>query len=373
MKGVFLVELETLEPVVIVAKKGKTKFFETAKYIPASSIAGALARKSILENVRNNLGNCKNLESPNKIPECSNCPENCDYRKIWINKELKLTNAVFGEWDSKSPGIPELQSACESRRKAGKEAKKDQLLYLFLERLFWSGKANLEKIEEVRKEGYKKSLATFNGKEFKNVTPMQFTRVAIDEKLKSSKENMLYGFTAIKDEQKFRFLVFCEKDLADIFNGEIKIGAWKSRGMGLVRLKIVEKYDENKFIEKRTKEIREGFEKIYKLFGEKIGEYYGTYTYLTEGTQKLDLEIVFRLERIRRSLRYERKDKGYFILADTINSGSAGVFYARDPEKTAEELAKQELKILSQPWFDWLYFNHPVHYEFSVLNGGGRS
>lgn len=366
--NVFLVELKTLEPVVVVSKKGKTRFVEGSRYIPASSIAGALARRAILKNVENDLGNCKKIDNPNKNPECSTCPEDCLYRKIWIEKNFKITNAVFGSWTLSSPGIPELQTACESR-KAEKDSKKDQLLSLFIERMFWSNGIVLEKLEEARMR-YKKKPSTFDGTDFKNAESIQLTRVMIDEKLRTSKEGMLYSFTAIKDGQKLRFAIFCDESIEELLEGEIKVGAWKSRGMGLVKLNILEKYSKEKFLEKRTKEMKSGFEKIRENFDGKISDYYGTYTYLTDGTQRPELEVVFKAERIRKFVRFERLNNiGHFIARNTFTAGSAGVFYARDPDELAKRLAEFELKILSQPWFDWVFFNHPVHYEKSILRG----
>lgn len=365
MKKVFLCELITLEPVIIASKKGKTRFVETTNYLPASSIVGAVARRAVLENVANSVGNCKYIESVNQSPECQGCEVNCLYRKIWIERDFKITNAVYGEWNLSSPGVSKLQTVCKPR--TGRGESKDQLLFLFLEREFWSGKVKSMKIEEIRSIGYKKSAVSFDGKSFNEPKLTQFTRVAIDEKFRTSKEGMLYGFTAIEDGQKFRFALFCDESIAKAFDKEIRIGAWKSRGMGLVKINVVEKIDADRFVEQRAKEIRNGFDEISKLLDGLPG-YYGTYTYLTDGTKKPELEVLFQSEKTRKFVRFEKeRNESYFVVRNTIQAGSAGVFYVRNPEEESKRLAEMELKILNAPWFDWIFFNHPVHYEKSVL------
>jgi len=368
---VYLVEMETLEPVVVVAKKGKSRFVEGLNYIPASSIAGALGRKAILENLQSSVGNCKNL-SLDKTPDCSNCPSNCFYRALWMDKKAKVTNAVKGNWEFRSPGIANLQSVCESRIKySGENSKKDYLFELFLERMAWMGKASPRKIEKILERGHKKSPSTFDGTEFRDIRMMQFTRVGINERLKTAEEGLLYSFTAIGDGQKLRFMVFCDEKFEGILNGEMKVGAWKSRGMGLVKSRIVAEMKEEEYLRSREREILKGFDEISNLLsGSELEGYYGTFTFLTDGTKKPDLEIIFEAIKVNRLIRYEKSGEGgFFIARNTIATGSAGVFYAKEPEEFAKSLAELELRIFSSPWFDWVFFNHPVHYEKSVLRG----
>lgn len=368
---IFLVEIETLEPVVIAAKKGRSKLVEGLRYIPASSIAGAIARKTIIENMKASLGNCKDV-SLDRTPDCSNCPKNCPYKRLWIDKKAKITNAVKGSWDLRSPGIVNLQSVCEPRIKdSNKASKRDYLFKLFLERMTWSGEANPRDASAILEMDYKKSPSNFDGTDFSDVELVQLTRVSIDERLKTCKEGLLYSFTAIKDGQKFRFMALVDEDFKEILNGEMRIGAWRSRGMGLVRSRVVEEISKEEYIQFREKEIRKGFDEIAKVLdGSGLEGYYGTYTYLTDGTKKLDLDTRFRVERIRRLTRYEKDgQRASFISRNTIMAGSAGVFYTREPENLSRSLAELELGIFGDPWFDWVFFNHPVHYEKSVLRG----
>ena len=366
MKKILLVELKTIEPVVITSKKGKTKYIESTSHIPASTILGAAARKVILENVDSGVGNCKKICDLSELPNCDECPENCKYRRVWVDKKIKLTNAVLGKWDFSSPGLVNLQSAGESRENG---TKSDLLLLMFLDRMRWLGKA--ERSAEKSPVHYKKRPSTFDGKDFREVEKIQITRVSIDERYKASKHGELYGFTAIRKGQKFRFMVLCDSDIGDLFNGEVKIGAWKSRGMGLVRMRVVESMEDDEYIERRSGEIEKGFEILSKTL-EKYGVSgnYGTYTCMTDVTREMDLNSVFKLERGGKSVRFERRRDGdYFVVTDTITCGSVGVFEVDEPEKMSRSLAEIELEAGAEPWFDWVFFNHPVHIKKSVLNG----
>ena len=375
---VFLVEIETVEPVVIASKKGKSKFVESLKYIPASSIAGAIARRIVLENFRKSRGNCKDIATLNRTPDCANCTENCLYKRLWIDRKAKITNAVPGEWDLSNPGIATLQSACEPRLKQSRESKKDFLLELLLERMLWLGKANVGKIKEITEIGYKKSPSTYNGKDFAEIKTIQFTRVTIDENFRSSKEGLLYSFTAMEPKNKLRFMIYCNEEFKEYLNGEMKIGAWRSRGMGLVRTRIINEISKEDCIRRRSEEISRGFQKIAEILSEVgLDGYYGTYTYLTDGTKKIEgslkklgLETAFQVERVRKLIKYERNGtESLFVTMNTISTGSATVFKAKDPESISQNLAEIELNIFDYPWFDWVFFNHPVHFEKSVLKG----
>lgn len=366
---VFLVELKTIEPVAIASKKGKTSFVEGLNYIPASSISGAIARVCVLKNLRESIGNCKNLEDTRRTPDCGTCSENCLYRKIWVEKRFKVTNGVVGEWDYERPGIAGLQSIGEQR--SGKRDKKDLLIFLFLERMFWLGRLKnrefLNVFERLKEEGFKKRASDFDGRSFRSAKVVQITRTSVGEKLRTSKEGELYGFTAIAEGQTFRFMAIGDEELEEVLGEEIKVGSWRSRGMGLVKLKLLESTEYEDFVKKRSSAIKKGIEKISELtsdFG--LEGYFATYTYLTDGTKMLKSE--YSIERLRRLVRYERVGKeSNFVLTETVSSGSAGILKVEEPEKVSKNLAESELRFYSRPWFDWVFFNHPVHYEFGVL------
>ncbi len=366
---VFLVELETIEPVTIASKKGKTSFIEGLNYIPASSIAGAIARVCVLNNLKNSVGNCKNLKDTKRTPDCGTCSENCLYRKIWVEKRFKITNAVIGKWDYEKPGIVGLQSIGEQR--VGKRDKKDLLLFLFLERMFWLGKLKsrefLNVFEQLKEKGFKKRASDFDGQGFRSAKVVQITRTSVGEKLRTSKEGELYGFTAIAEGQTLRFMAIGDEELEEVFKGEIKVGSWRSRGMGLVKLRLVDSTEYRDFVEKRSLAIKKGIEGISELtsdFG--LEGYFTTYTHLTDGTKMYDSE--FSITRFRRLVRYERVEReSSFVLTETISAGSAGVLKVEEPEKVSRDLAESELRLHKFPWFDWVFFSHPVHYEFGVL------
>lgn len=379
LKKVFLMELETLEPITITSNKGKSKFIESLRYIPASSILGAISRQAILENVAGNIGECSWISNPNVIPSCDSCNvENCIYRMLWREKNLKLTNAVVGEWNADAPGVVNLLSIGELREKANGERRKDLLLCLFLEQKERTGKVQPRILlnETMNSSNYKKrpgdvvgyDIAGENGVD--EVKMIRFDRVSIDYKFKTSKEGELYGFTAIRDGQKFRFMVIAQEELEDFFDCEVKVGAWKSRGMGLVKMRKVNSWNIEDYSEERSKQILTGFERI----GEELESYgidgwYGTYTLLTD-SRDVNIKQEYKIHRIKRLRRYEKRNDGsYFILRDVISAGSVGVFSVNEPEEGSQKLAEMEIKFIEGPWFDWIFFNHPIHYEKSSLRG----
>ncbi len=373
---VFLVELETLEPVTIASNKGKSKFVESLRYIPASSILGAISRQAILENIADGIGECSRILSPNIIPNCDNCSVNCRYRVLWKEKNLKLTNAIAGEWNIDAPGVVNLQSIGELREKTNGEGKKDLLLCLFVEQEERAGRIQPRILLDraISTSNYKKRPGDVVGCNIageNKVKMIQFGRVSIDYRFKTSREGELYGFTAIKEGQKFRFMVVAQEELEDYFDCEIKIGAWKSRGMGLVKMRKIDSWKIEDYIKERGEQILTGFERISELVGSYgIDGWYGTYTFLTDCTGDFGLRQKYKIHRIRRLRRYERRSDGsYFILRDVISFGSVGVFSVNEPEESSQKLAEMEIKFVEEPWFDWIFFNHPVHYEKSSLRG----
>ncbi len=377
---VLLVELETLEPVTIASNKGKSKFVESLRYIPASSILGAISREAILENIAGSVGRCSQILSPNVIPNCDNCNvENCRYRVLWKKKSLKLTNAVVGEWNIDAPSIVNLQSIGEPREKTNGEGKKDLLLCLFVEQEERAGRIRPHVLlDKVGSSNYKKKPGDVVGcsiageNKAVEVEMIQFNRVSIDYRFKTSKEGELYGFTAIRGGQKFRFMVVAQEELEDCFDCEVKIGAWKSRGMGLVKMRKLNSWKIEDYIEERSKQILTGFERVNDILGNYgIDGWYGTYTLLTDCTSEdIGFKQEYKIYRVKRLRRYERRSDGsYFILRDVICAGSVGVFSVNEPEESSQKLAEMEIKFVEEPWFDWIFFNHPIHYEKSSLRG----
>lgn len=364
---VFLFELTTTEPVVITSNKGKSNFVETLRYIPASTILGAVAKEILLDNISNGLGECSRILDTSNTPRCDVCDvDNCKYRTLWRERKIKLTNAVFGEWTIDAPSVTNLQSIGESR--VGQQ-KRDLLLSLFVE-----SRGSIDVLLNTDLSNYKKKGGDVVGRDLsKDVEIVQFGRVSISPTFRTSEKGKLYGFTAIKEGQKFRFMVAADEEIGDCFSREIRVGAWKSRGMGRVKLKEAKSWDLEEYIEERSKQIVQGFDQINDLleqFG--VTSNHGTYIFLTDHTREnFWFNVVYKLHRIKRAKRYERKENGgYFILRDVVSAGSTGVFsLGSDPEDLAQKLATLEVGFVEEPWFDWIFFNHPVQYEKSLLMG----
>jgi len=84
--------------------------------------------------------------------------------------------------------------------------------------------------------------------------------------------------------------------------------------------------------------------------------------------RKLGLEMTFQAERVRKIIKYERNGtESLFVSLNAVSAGSAAVFKAKEPESISQNLAELELNIFDFPWYDWVFFNHPVHFEKSVF------
>jgi hypothetical protein len=296
---------------------------------------------------------------------------------LWKKREVKLTNAAFGNWNIQAPSIVDLQSLGELRS-GPNGLKRDLLLYLFVEREGEEGKLPLNALlkRSLDSLNYKKKAGNVVGADMAgengvgDVEVVQFGRVGVSYEFKASKKGELYGFTAIKEGQRFRFAAVINGELEDYFECETKVGAWRSRGMGLVKIKKVYTWDIEKYVEERRRQILHGFDKIGDLLAEYgVNNSYGTYTFLTDGThENFGFDMSYKLHRIRRFRRYERKDDAdFFILRDVISAGSTGVLSLNNPEKESQKLAQLEVKFMEEPWFNWIHFNHPIHYEKSLL------
>ena len=78
---VVLAIIDVKTPLIITASRHRNVHHDTERFIRDHSLKGAIARKFLLENVRNEFGNCKDLTGPDQPLRCNDCPEQsrCKY------------------------------------------------------------------------------------------------------------------------------------------------------------------------------------------------------------------------------------------------------------------------------------------------------
>nr|MDO8080284.1 hypothetical protein [Candidatus Freyarchaeota archaeon] len=399
--GVGLIEVETKSPIVIVSKKGKGGFLETTEHIPSSTILGGVARKIVIDNYSNGFGNCAKLNGPNKSPKCETCnvKEKCVYNSVWNEKKLKLSYCFPFEQKTLSEPcpIPSLQTLFKSREGKSREEEVfvDGLILMALHRLSLRKVAKEETLLERLETGvrsFKKEDASVylqNGKIKKlDVKINDSPHVAINHQFNASEKGYLYSYNMVSRGEKFTALAIGDQKLIEALKGKpISIGTGKSRGNGIVELRVVENKSLEDYIKLRAKSIKSGFEEIGKRvnkFLEKPREdlLFGTFTGLSplplkNGNQPFEAvarrigvpsdQIVHLSYKRGVHIRYEfdggESPGPTFILSSVINPGYAGVFSIKgDLEDVSQNLAEREVNLNDyHPWFGWVAINHLIH------------
>ncbi|MHA1363051.1 MAG: hypothetical protein ACTSP1_11080 [Candidatus Freyarchaeota archaeon] len=393
MKSVGLLRVEAKSPIVIVSKKGKGGFLETTEHIPGSTILGGVARRIIIDNFSKGFGNCKDLKGPNDLLKCAQCDakDKCVYYAIWHRKELMLSYCLPLEQKSLSdpPPIPTLETLFKSREG---DQLVDGLLLMSIHKLSLRKEAReealLEKIE-TRAGPCKKHSASVHVQkgEIKEleVRLTDSPHVAISHHFKAAEKRYLYSYTMIARGTKFTATAIGEEQLLNTLNNQtISIGTGKSRGNGIVELKI-EPQPLETYIDERAKSIKKGFEKITEKINSQLKtpkeDLYGTITGLspipltagekpdTVVSRRINPDKLIHLSYKRGThIRYEfngGENMGpTFVLTPVINPGYAGVFSLKgDPEQVSRNLAELETRLDGyEPWFGWVTINHPIHY-----------
>jgi len=415
-----LVEVEAVNPIVVVSKKGKGRFYETTEYIQSSTILGGVAREAIINNYLMKFGNCSKLVGPNEAPDCETCGsrENCKYTSIWVKKELKLSYCTPFEQQTSSepqrqqppptlrdpPPILKLQSLFKASES---EAYVDGLLYMALYKLATS------KGEGVKEEFLLKEIKVDGGrckKEEESVrlhqdgsirvlkTSMDDSpHVAINDQFKASEMGLLYNYTTIRKGTRFTATVIGEETLVkELFSDRsISVGSGKSRGYGGVKLKLLETTPIEEFVKERTKAIKDGFRRIKEILGGFLDSqhqdvFFGAVTGLSplpieEEERPIDAvarriglpsnEVAYLACKCGAHTRYEFNGEGNegptLIISPVVNPGYTGVFIVKgDLDAASRRLAEREVNLGNyHPWFGWVTINHPIH--FTKVSFGG--
>ncbi|MHA1309981.1 MAG: RAMP superfamily CRISPR-associated protein [Candidatus Helarchaeota archaeon] len=399
-------EITLNSPTIIVSKKGVGNFYSSTNIIPSTTLQGALARKAVINNILNNKGLCKNIPDNNTLPQCNKCPiTDCFYRKIWINNELKICDALISPYDKflnsftifdKAPPIMELESIFKDR--INDRIIKDFLFYKYIFSLIAKkNDANpfVEEINFFSKDigKFKKSPTTifFNPVSKKiesaEIYKTEFFHIAINNKFKSTEYGALYNFIALNRGLKFRTIAIGNEDLLKFIEGDYKIGAAKSRGYGNISIKIIKKFKENEFIDLRAKNIESGFKKINEKIKFEKSSIIGTFTGLTplrlsnNYSTPIDLlssrlnlnpsQISNLFYKIKYMTQIRQENDGIKIINyPSIQSGYCGILKFNDYniQELSYKLSKIEFNINNiNNSSGWIYINHPIHYNLSII------
>ncbi len=397
MKEIGLIEFKIISPVSIIRKRGKGGFYETCEYLPGPSIIGALSRKALLENVSKRIGNCSTLTNPNQLPNCRVCyARECFYKKLWIEKQMRISPALI--WDNASltspPPIYGLSTIFSSVEDENIMA--DGLLLMSFKRLAINNKKfrkvllrEFKIVEDGREYEAKKRSANvavgLNTLKKITIDFTEHTHVAIDDVTKSSIKGLLYKRSSIKPGHTMYSYVLSEGPLLDQlkkFEGILTIGGGRSRGYGIVNMRLVERKSLSNYMEERRNKILEGFRSIKNRIGEYYDEYLGTVTGISHldisNTTDVDEALAKRLENRKEDIvRVEGKignyvrivkrsedEKGHLFIIPVIQMGYCATFVIKgDIEEEARRLAEIEVKTDGLDfWNGWIYLNHPVHH-----------
>lgn len=394
MKEAALVEVSLESPAIIVSKRGTGGFYNTTRNIPSSTLLGAIAREIILRNTAERRGNCTGLRNSKRKPPCNTCPiqEECLYTRIWEKRELRLSYALCGEYNfSSSFPIPNLQSLFKSKEE---EKFADGLLQMALYKMALRGEAEKKTLnmdilidkKQAKKES-KDVIVKGNNLSKLEYELINSPHVAINSNFKASETGYLYSHALIS-ENKFTAIAIGEKELINnLKDSRIRIGSAKSRGLGVARLDVKDSKNLEEYVKNRTVQIADGFKKIRKLV-EKFytGDYLGTFTGISPIpiTNEKPTEIIAsRLHinptqikhinyKVGTHIRFEFGDENLepsFTLTNVMDSGYSGVFtIGGDLEAISKMLAEIEINANGfEPWFGWIYINHPVHYTRTTL------
>ena len=200
---------------------------------------------------------------------------------------------------------------------------------------------------------------------------------------------------------RFVATAIAEEDIIDWIRqlnvSELTIGSHRSRGYGLARLGVLgEKMPIEKYIDGRAVAIEKGFERITEvtegLWEKEEEAVLGTATGLSPLSLDSDMDhykaaasrlslarenIAFLAGKRGTHLRYEFQGSDFggpsFTFTSVLNPGYAAVFSSTaEVEELSRHLAEAEVVCTDcEPWFGWIYVNHPIHFTGTTLQGKG--
>lgn len=392
------IDLTLKSPGMFTKRVGIGNKYDLLHGIPGSTILGALSQEAIIRNVESGFGNCESIKSPRDDLDCEACGEKaeCVYYRIWINREVKIRDALplpLSSTDD-SPFIPHLQTIHQAKQG---QMLADSLLLSSAQRISAETGKPIDLIlypswielpkNQDEQEGSatkKKPKSVFVGKSVvKKWSPdtVSRTHVGMNRRYLSSEKSLLYEYQAYPIGSRFRTRIIGERRLLEslLQESSLRLGAGRSRGYGRTHMTIKKERPVSEIIEKREEEILRGFERINLVMqhwglDDSLGTVTGlTPLPLTRGKSALNVyDAIAERAGIEReqlvSVNYRREvrprfERNKLILTPSISAGYAASFsYEGAFEELARNLAEIEIGgIPDTSGMGWVEFNHEVH------------
>ena len=338
---VFLGRLETLEPVVIRDRYNRGGFYRSLPYIPSSTISGALLSRFFQE--RDGGGDIY---------------ENLAQRCVWLSHAYPWENDLSMEDTLPLP----------LKTLAKKKGEKDGYVSTAITaaRMIDETLVGDEAVNRIRDLDRKVDTVFFSTKgPQKPYTLEAYTHVSIDFRsrthgvIRRGEEEMglLYTTESIPPGSRFVLKGFVDREVYDMIkNGvKVKVGSYRNKGYGEVKIEVLEKMDLDDYKELRKNSLAKRAEDKYVILDVVTGIF----------PQYLEENLGSPI--------YERSRKGSFkvwlngkfhIYKGVIMSGS--VFVYRN-EKSVDDYVKMETTPPDDPisrlhGLNMVFFNNPVHF-----------
>ena len=319
MEKLLFMELLAKSPLIITSKKGKGQFYESSDHVPNSTLLGAIAAAFIRYNVKNQVGNCKNLKTPNDVLQCDTCTEqnNCTFYKVWVQKKLSVSPAYPIPSDSDLLWDLDVIHPCYRvksivERRLPSESKDlnqsiaDNLILTTARKLAYNHDEYVISPRWLLKDPSINGDSRVKGSSFSGIVSLRdgitgsgndslipteeylhrifYRSLALAPNFRSSARGLLYGVFALDAGTRFNALaVVRDEKVTDALkknNTRVQVGLGKSKGWGQLEINVKKEISTEEFTALRENRIVQGFDEIRTILELKQGCVF-TFTFLS--------------------------------------------------------------------------------------------
>ncbi len=374
-------EITLQQPTIILRKRGKGNFYIASDTIPGTTIGGAIASEYLKQAMISEERNCFKLLSTNEF-SCDGCPvETCMFRDI-VHKEKVIFSTGIPSANGKQYPIAHLASIVRPAIEPN-EFYDILLETAFMKQLIKENRFFFELFKSHKKRLKKSSIIINSDLKIQEIHQESHDHVAIERTIKSSKFEYLFSNIALSPGLKFYGIGIDKTDAFNMNETNIWIGGSRSRGYGKSIVKF-EQTDIDEYVTKRAKEIKSGFNKIKNLAQRfNINRTIATITGISplkfndnfeksirDRIKGLDFEILIYFAKEMQLQRWDRTKEKPLEFQPTFQEGYSVAIAINDDD--IDSISKQLAEIEMNPdliknSMNWIFVNHPVHYEKSTL------